>query len=275
MEPKLEKLKRILRRMGSVVIAFSGGADSSFLLKVASKVLPQDKVLAVTAVSATYPREELLFAQKIAKSLVVRHKIIRTDELNDKRFIANPPNRCYFCKLELFSRLKNIAKQYKINFVIDATNLSDKSDFRPGNIAKRKLKIRSPLQEAGLVKEEIRQISRKLGLASWNKPSLACLASRIPYGAEISPRVLGRINQAEVYLRRLGFKQVRLRHYDHGCRIEVTNDDLWRLVKNRKQVIAKLKKLGYNYISLDLEGYRSGSMNEVIKNTPYFRAGNV
>lgn len=247
------------------MIAFSGGVDSTLLLKVASLVLPKDKILAVTALSPTYPKEELLNSQNIAKYLGIRHMVIRTYELRDRRFISNPVNRCYFCKKELFSRLKDIASRFKLNFVLDGSSVSDKRDLRPGNMAKQELKVRSPLAEADFSKEDIRKLSRWLGLSTWDKPSLACLASRVPYGTRISLGLLKRINQAETYLRALGFKQVRLRHYNGLCRIEVGKDDILRLVTKRNQVIDKLKKIGYNYVTLDLEGYRTGSMNEVIK----------
>ncbi len=246
------------------MLAYSGGADSTFLLKVARQVLGS-KVLAVTANSPTYPKEELDFAKKTAKTLGVRHKIIRTFELKDKRFVANPLSRCYFCKKELFRRLKGLARKYKLNFVVDASNASDKKDFRPGNIAKREFKIRSPLEEAGFTKNDIRLLSKKFGLVTWDKPALACLASRIPYGKKISVKTLSRINRAESYLKKMGFKQVRLRHYDDLCRIEVLKKDIPRLIYKRGLVVAKLKRLGYNYISLDLEGYRTGSLNEVSK----------
>jgi len=261
---KLKKLKDVLKRMSSVLVAYSGGVDSTLLLKV-SKVTLKDKVLAVTADSATYPQEELNFAKRMAQEIGVRHKIIKTYELKDKSFSSNPVNRCYFCKRELFGRLKDIAKRNNLNFIIDASNSSDKKDFRPGNKAKGELKIRSPLQEAGLSKEDIRALSKKLGLITWDKPSLACLASRVPYGKKITPRILNRINQGEGLLRELGFSQVRLRHYNGLCRIEIFKEDIPRLIAKRDLLVAKLKRLGYNYVTVDLEGYRTGSMNEVIK----------
>jgi len=261
---KLKKLKSILKEMGSVLVAYSAGVDSTFLLKVARDCLGS-KVLAVTANSPTYQRQEMEFSKKMARELGVRHKVIKTMELEDKNFVRNPVNRCYFCKSELFSRLRNIAKNNRLNFVADASNVSDKKDFRPGSIAKNELGVRSPLQEAGFTKEDIRIFSKKLGLKTWDKPQLACLASRIPYGKKISPLVLSRINKAEEFLRKAGFKQVRLRHYDGLCRIEVAKNEISLLAQRSDLVVDRLKKMGYNYITLDLEGYRTGSMNEEIK----------
>lgn len=261
---KIEKLKKIFKEMGSVLIAYSGGADSTFLLKVASGVL-KDKVLAITAQSPTYPKEELISAKDMAEKLGVRHKVIKTHELRNRQFSDNPVNRCYFCKRELFRKLKNIAQKNKLNYVVDASNVSDRKDYRPGNIAKKELNIRSPLQEAGFTKKEVRKFSRVFGLSTWDKPSLACLASRIPYSIEISSNLLGRINRAENYLRKMGFKQVRLRHYNGLCRIEVDKNDILRLISKRNRVVDKLKKLGYDYVTIDLEGYRTGSLNKVIK----------
>jgi uncharacterized protein len=262
---KLAKLKKIIAGYGSCLVAFSGGADSSFLLSIASRMLAKDKLLAVTAKSATYPPEELAFAREFARSLKVRHKVISTAELSDKRFVANPRRRCYFCKRELFSRLKVIAGGNKLNFVLDASNISDKSDFRPGVRAKDELGVRSPLQQAGFTKEDIRRASKRLGLSTWNKPALACLASRIPYGTRISPALLARINRAEHLLRALGLTQVRLRHYGRLCRIEALKKETPLLLRRGEYVVDKLKGLGYNYVTVDLQGYRTGSMNEGIK----------
>lgn len=264
LQNKLACLKRKIREYKSCVVAFSGGQDSAFLLKICSSVLTPDKFLAVTAVSETYPKAELKKAEVLASEIGARLKVIRTTELGNEKFSANPVKRCYFCKKELFTKLINIARQNKLNFVLEASNLSDKLDYRPGTIAKKELKIESPLVDAGFSKEDIRRLSKKLGLSSWNKPSLACLASRIPYGTKITAGLLRRIDQAEEYLISLGFKQVRLRHYNGICRIEVDKNDMHRLLKKSEAVVKRLKALGYNYITLDLEGYRQGSLNEVI-----------
>lgn len=258
---KLARLKRIIKKYPSCVVAFSGGVDSTFLLKVASLVLPKDKILAVTATSATYPKEELIFAKTMARKIGVRHKIIRTAEVKDKRFSSNPINRCYICKKELFNKLKIIAGNFKFGYVMDASNVSDKNDFRPGSIALNELRICSPLKDAGLTKDDIRLLSKRIGLATWDKPSLACLASRIPYGIKITPSLLKRIDDAESYLRKLGFKQVRLRHYRNLCRIEVAQNEINRLLGCRREIVRRFKRLGYNYVTVDLEGYRTGSIN--------------
>jgi uncharacterized protein len=258
---KLEKLKRILRSYGSVLLAYSGGADSTFLLKVASSVL-SGKVLAVTAVSATYPPEELAFARRMVKSMAARHRFIQTEELKDKRFIQNPANRCYFCKSELFRKLVKLARKEGLKVVVDASNVSDEDDFRPGSKARLEFGVRSPLLEAGFTKEDIQGVSKRLKLPTFNKPPLACLASRIPYGIRIEPVTLQRINKAENLLRRLGLTQVRLRHYNNTCRIEVPPSEMPRVLAGRDTIVRKLRYLGYRYVTLDLEGYRTGSMNE-------------
>lgn len=264
LEDKLNRLKRIISAYKSVVVAFSGGQDSAFLLKICALMLPRDKILAVTAVSAAYPAGELAKAKILAKHIGARLKIIKTGELKNKKFTANSIARCYFCKQELFSKLIDLAKQNKLDFVLEAGSLSDKSDYRPGNMAKQELKIKSPLIQAGFNKEDIRRLSKKLGLSSWNKPSLACLASRIPYGVKITASLLKRIDQAEAYLNTLGFRQVRLRHHHNLCRIEVDKSDIRRLLGYRRLIVKRLKYLGYDYITADLEGYRTGSLNEVI-----------
>jgi len=249
----------------SVLVAFSGGTDSSLLLKLATLYLPREKILAVTFSGPLFTADELIQARQLAKLLKVRHKVIKADPLKNKNFVKNPLNRCYICKKALFSRLKAIARKEKLNFVLDGSTLSDKSDFRPGELAKKELDVRSPLAEAGLKKADVRRLSKELGLSNWDKPSLACLASRVPYGTKISLPVLKRIAAGEGYLHRLGFKQVRLRHFGDSCSIEVLKKDIPRLRRRQKQVVDKLKKLGYNCINIDPKGYRTGSLNEGIK----------
>ena len=265
---KYEKLKQILGEMGKVLVAFSGGVDSSLLLKTAQDVLGGG-ILAVIASSATYPEEEQKEAVKLAEFWGVRYRIIHTDELDNPEFVKNPPTRCYFCKNELFSRLKEMAEAEGIPYVCDGANKEDLGDFRPGSEAAKELGIRSPLQEAGLVKAEIREISKWLGLSTWNKPSLACLSSRFPYGTEIDLESLKQIAQAEAYLRSQGFKQVRVRHHGQIARIEVESEEIERLLDPdfRRTLAVRLKSYGYSYVTVDLEGYRTGSMNETLDST--------
>lgn len=261
LERKLARLKQIVRRMRSVLLAFSGGVDSTFLLKVLKDTLPEDKLLAVTATSATFPQEELSFAKKITRDLGARHQVIRTNELNDRKFKANTAQRCYFCKKELFLCLRKLAVRHKLQHVADASTLSDDKDYRPGSKAKAELGVRSPLKEARLTKEDIRRLSKVLGLVTWNRPSQACLASRIAYRIRISPAILARIEQGERFLRGLGFREVRLRHHNGLCRIEVSRKEIPRMIKRYDIVCRRLKGLGYKLVTLDLEGYRSGTMN--------------
>ncbi|GAW91020.1 ATP-dependent sacrificial sulfur transferase LarE [Calderihabitans maritimus] len=263
-EHKLEKLKNILSEMGGVVIAFSGGVDSTFLTKVAHEVLG-DKALAVTATSETYPQHELEEAKRLAGSLGVRHLIIRSEELEVPGFADNPPDRCYHCKKELFSKLKQVAEEQGLAYIIDGSNADDIHDYRPGMKAIRELGVRSPLREAGLTKEEIRELSRAMNLPTWNKPSFACLSSRFPYGDKITREKLRMVGEAENYLRQLGLEQLRVRHHGQIARIEVKPDAFPLILKEAPNIVSKLKGLGYNYVTLDLEGYRTGSMNEVLK----------
>ena len=268
MENNLNHLKQILQEMGSVLIAYSGGADSTFLLKIAKERL-KDNVLAATISSPLYPRKETEEAEKIARDFGARHQVLRIEELGSEIFLNNPPKRCYFCKKELFSRLKKIAEKEKIPWVVDGTNLDDDQDFRPGAKAVRELGIRSPLKEAKLTKKEIRNFSRIMGLPTSDKPPLACLASRIPYGEKITLQKLNMIEKAEAYLQRSGITSVRVRHHQDTARIEVPAKDLSCLIEPdfRSRLIKKFRAMGYIYITLDLIGYRSGSMNEVLNNT--------
>lgn len=260
---KYERLKNILGEMGKVLLAFSGGVDSSFLLKVAVDVLGEN-VLAVIASSETYTEKEKDEAVKLAKMLNVQYKIIHTKELDNPDFANNPPERCYFCKMELFSKLRDIAESEDIPHVLDGSNYEDISDFRPGARAAEELGIRSPLKEVELVKREIRQLSKNLHLPTWDKPALACLSSRFPYFTKIEPESLKRVALAEEYLIGLGFNQVRVRHHGQIARVEIDPQEFPKIIDEdvRKKIIKNFKKFGFIYISLDLAGFRSGSMNE-------------
>ena len=259
-EEKLKRLRQLLKEMESLVLAYSGGVDSAFLLKVAADTL-EDKVLAITAMFPTYPEQEYVNAVKIAQGFKVKFLSIFTDELLQPEFVRNSPDRCYYCKQRLFTRLKEIASQENIKWVVDGSNFGDRTDFRPGRKAAAELGVRSPLDEVRLTKEEIRMLSRKLGLPTWDKPSLACLASRVPYGISLTREILERINQAEEFMCSMGLGQVRVRHHQEIARIEVEPADMKKVIYHREKIAAKLKFLGYTYIVLDLEGYRPGSLN--------------
>ena len=263
---KFVRLQEIFQSMGKVLVAFSGGVDSTLLLKVAQDTIGNKNVLAVTALSPLYPERELAGVKKLVQTLGARHRLIESNELEIPGFSENPPNRCYYCKEKLFRELLEIAKEESIPFIVEGSTLDDDLDHRPGRMAIQELGIRSPLKEAMFTKIEVRELSKELGLSTWDKPSFACLASRFPYGEEITEQGLRMVDEAEDFLFGLGFKQVRVRHYGNLARIEILNEEMSRLMNSslREKVVSHLKEIGYRYITLDLQGFRSGSMNEVL-----------
>ena len=269
-ERKWERLKALLHDMQCAVLAYSGGVDSSLLLKASSEVLGP-RLIAVTAVSETYPAGELSAAREFARSLGVTHKVIHTVELASEAYVSNTPERCYHCKKELFEKLRRIAETEGIAAVIEGSNTDDLGDYRPGRRAALELGVRSPLVEVALSKAEVRELARKLNLAAWDKPSLACLSSRIPYGTRITPKILETIQSAEEYLRALGLHHVRVRHHGDTARIEISRRDFEGLLigDTADRITTTLKKLGYTYVCLDLEGYRTGSMNEGLRKSGF------
>jgi uncharacterized protein len=264
---KYKGLKAILEGMKTVLVAYSGGVDSTFLLKAALDTLGKERVLAVTARSATYPEAEWVSAKETAAELGARHRVIDTCELEKADFVKNTPERCYYCKKEFFGELKAMADKEGIRFIIDGTNHDDLSDHRPGMRAAEETGVESPLMEAGLKKDDIRKLSKEFGLKTWNKSHLACLASRFPYGLEMTEQRLKKVDRAETYLRKLGFKELRARHYEETVRIELGKEEMKMLFEDRglaEKIVKGLKEIGYVYITLDLEGFQSGSMNRVL-----------
>lgn len=264
---KLLKLKENIKALKKVAVAFSGGVDSTFLLKVCIDELGSDNALAVTAHSQAITNQEFIEAQTLANLLKARQIIIQLNELDDPFITNNPPERCYYCKKQIFNKFIATAKEQGYNFVLEGSNFSDKDDFRPGMRAIKELGVLSPLKDAGLTKDEIRQLSKEMGLPTWNKPSYACLFSRFPYGEKITPEKLKRVAQAETILRENGFGQFRVRSHSDLARIEVLPEDIDKFFDQpfRNKIVNEFKKIGFTYITLDLSGYRSGSMNEQLK----------
>ena len=266
LEQKSEKIKSLILEIDSVLVAFSGGVDSTLVLALAHEVLGE-KALAVTAQSASVPNREMQASLQLAKEIGARHLVVRTEEMSNPEYRANPANRCYHCKTELYSSLKRVAKQDNISTILNGINLDDLGDYRPGIDSAREQGVRSPLVEAEFSKQDVRDLSRAMGLSIWNKPAMACLSSRIPYGQPVTAEKLSRVEQAEDLLLSFGFKQVRVRHLGTKACIELDQNEIPRYQSDesiQRSVQEKLMALGFSYVVLDPEGYRVGSLNEAL-----------
>jgi uncharacterized protein len=265
LQEKFQLLKDNIKKRGSAAIAFSGGVDSTFLVRVAHEVLG-DKLIAITATSSTYPERELKEAIKYAEDMGIKHNIISSEELDIEGFASNPKNRCYYCKKELFTKIKEVAKENGMEYVFDGANYDDIGDFRPGMQAAKELEVISPLKEAQLTKADIRELSKNLGLPTWDKPAFACLSSRFPYGKQITISKLKMVEEAEQFLLDMDIRQVRVRHHEEIARIEVSPEERIKFfdMEVMDKIGEKFRKIGFSYTALDVLGYRTGSMNEVL-----------
>lgn len=263
-DPARRRTSDLIRDCQRVLVAFSGGIDSTLVLRLACQELGRNAV-AVTAVSPSLARSDLEASQDIAREIGATHELITSSETEDPRYRRNDPQRCYFCKSNVYQSLIDYAGREGFPWILDGTNADDLGDHRPGLRAAREHGVRSPLQEAGIGKEDIRAWARELGLSNWDRPANACLSSRVPYGSEVTPEKLAQIEQAEAALRKLGFRELRVRHHDQVARIEVGRDELPRAVEHGEHIISAMKEAGFPYATLDLAGFRSGSMNDTLR----------